>query len=62
MPHGLSHFANPATVVHLICRVLALVFALAVLVILIYITATEGYHTNGIRYAGVRPLPPPFLT
>ncbi|KAK4117715.1 hypothetical protein N656DRAFT_794154 [Canariomyces notabilis] len=44
--------ANPATRVHLFCRALALLFELAVLIFLIYISKTLGY-SNGIRYAGV---------
>ncbi|KAK4233324.1 hypothetical protein C8A03DRAFT_19585 [Achaetomium macrosporum] len=52
--------ANPATRVHLFCRALALLFELAVLIFLIYISKTLGY-SNGIRYAGVGPLPPLFL-
>ncbi|KAK4038131.1 hypothetical protein C8A01DRAFT_17730 [Parachaetomium inaequale] len=59
MPHRQS--VNPVTAVHLICRALALLFELAVLTILIYMNAAEGYYTNGIRYAGVGPLPLPFL-
>jgi hypothetical protein len=52
--------ANPATRVHLFCRALALLFELAVLIFLIYISKKLGY-SNGIRYAGVGPLPLLFL-
>ncbi|KAK3299881.1 uncharacterized protein B0H64DRAFT_447836 [Chaetomium fimeti] len=50
MPH--NEFVNPATAAHILCRALALLFELAILIILIYISATEGY-TNGVKYAGV---------
>lgn len=43
---------GPMTVVHHLSRVLALLFEIAVLIVLIYISVTTGY-TNGVRYAGV---------
>lgn len=43
---------GPATVVHLLCRAAALLFEIAVLIVLIYISATTGYK-NGVRYTGV---------
>jgi len=50
MPHTRS--LSPATAVHLLCRVIALLFEIGVLIVLIYITVTTGYK-NGVRYAGV---------
>ncbi|KAL2145840.1 hypothetical protein VTI28DRAFT_6137 [Corynascus sepedonium] len=42
----------PATLVHLVCRVLAFLFELAVLIVHIYASVAEGYN-NGVKYATV---------